>query len=123
MSANSVDGKEQQSSAFAVSSRRLIVESSEVLVKEFTLQDQEEVPWHHHSEVFDIFYCLQGRMSIELKDVFSGASLPTLHLSAGESAKVEVGTAHRPFNPGPAPLRFLLIQGVGQYDFLPFKAN
>lgn len=123
MSANSVGGKEQQSSAFAVSSRRLVVEGSDVLVKEFTLQDQEEVPWHHHSEVFDIFYCLQGRMTIELKDVFTGASLPSLNLSAGDSAKVDVGTAHRPFNPGPAPLRFLLIQGVGQYDFLPFKAK
>jgi mannose-6-phosphate isomerase-like protein (cupin superfamily) len=121
MSVTTAGGKEQQNKAFTVSSRRLVAEGSDVFVKEFTLAEQEEVPWHHHSEVFDIFYCLEGQMTIELKDVFTAESLPTLALSAGESARVEVGTAHRPFNPGPGQLRFLLIQGVGQYDWLPFN--
>ncbi|MDB5802811.1 MAG: hypothetical protein JWN73_133 [Betaproteobacteria bacterium] len=112
-----VHGREEQNAAYTVSSRKWVAEGTDVHVKEFTLMDQEEVPWHHHTEVFDVFYCIEGRMRIERQDIFSGERLPDFALAVGDSAKVEPGTAHRVSNPGPARCRFVIIQGVGRYDF------
>lgn len=114
-------GTEKQSANFAVSSRRLIAESADVQVKEFLLVPGEEIPWHHHSSVFDVFYCLAGSLTVERMDVFSGERQPDLVLHVGDSAKVEPGTAHRPFNATGAECRFLLVQGVGTYDFMRFQ--
>ena len=116
-------GEERQSDKFRVSSRRIVAESADIQVKEFLLTVGEEVPWHHHTEVFDIFYCLQGRLTVQRSDVFSRERLGDVVLQIGESTKVEPGTAHRPANEGPGICRFLLIQGVGKYDFLAYQAE
>lgn len=113
-------GKEEQHAKYAVSSRRIIALGSDVQVKEFTLAAGEEVPWHRHTQMFDVFYCLEGRLDIELAEVESGRRLRALALSPGESAKVESGTAHRPHNRGPGVCRFLLVQGIGKYDYIPY---
>ena len=114
------EAREEQNSHYTVSSRKWIAEGSDVYVKEFTLAELEEVPWHSHTEVFDVFFCLEGQMDIERIEIFSGQREPSLKLSVGDSAKVDVGTAHRPFNPGPGRCRFLIVQGVGVYDYLPY---
>lgn len=114
-------GREEQHSHFVVSSRKVVASGSDVQVKEFTLAEGEQIPWHRHSEMFDVFYCLEGRLNIELADAHAGTRLPGLVLKVGESAKVEPGTAHRPFNPGPGPCRFVLVQGVGKYDYILFQ--
>ena len=114
-------GKEVQHSRYVVSSRRVIALGSDVHVKEFTLTAGEEIPWHRHTQVFDVFYCLEGRLDIELAEVETGRRLQALFLNAGESIKVETGTAHRPHNRGPGICRFLLVQGIGKYDYIPYK--
>ncbi len=114
-------GTERQSDAFAVSSRKIIAQSAEVQVKEFRLAGGEEVPWHHHTAVFDVFYCIEGGLIVERLEIRSGQRLDDLVLQVGDSAKVEPGTAHRPYNPGTSICRFVLIQGIGIYDFLPFR--
>ena len=124
MNSNTPDtGTQKQSAHFAVSSRKIVAESADVQVKEFLLVPGEEVPWHHHSAVFDVFYCLTGSLTVERMDVFSGERLPDLVLQVGDSAKVEPGTAHRPFNAAAAQCLFLLVQGVGTYDFMRFTPN
>jgi len=112
---------QEQHSAYTVSARQWIAKGSDVHVKEFILGPGEEVPWHHHSDIFDVFYCIEGKLNIELQDVFTHDSPPELVLNVGDSAKVDVGMAHRPYNPGPGRTRFVLIQGVGQYDYLAFE--
>jgi quercetin dioxygenase-like cupin family protein len=116
-----VIGKETEHSNFAVSSRKIVALGSDVQVKEFTLGPGEEVPWHRHSQMFDIFYCLEGRLDIDLAEVESGEHLAGLSLKVSESAKVEAGTAHRPHNSGPGICRFLLVQGIGKYDYIPYQ--
>ena len=106
---------------YKVSSRKLVMEGKDMFVKEFTLGPREVVPWHHHSNVSDVFYCIEGDLLIELKDVFSGEARESIRLRVGESARVDPGTAHQPTNAGSGVCRFLLIQGVGEYDFVPFK--
>jgi quercetin dioxygenase-like cupin family protein len=115
--------KEQQHKQFSVSSRRLVAEGSDMFVKEFNLGPGEGIPWHSHTQVFDIFYCLEGQLEIESKDLPDQEDRPRITLAAGGSARIEAGTAHHPFNAGSGPCRFLLIQGVGKYDFLPLKTS
>ena len=114
-------GTEKQSTDFAVSSRKIVAESADVQVKEFLLVPGEEVPWHHHSAVFDVFYCLTGSLTVERMDVLSGERLPNLVLQVGDSAKIEPGTAHRPFNATGSHCRFLIVQGIGTYDFMRYQ--
>ena len=116
-------GTDRQSDKFVVSSRRIVAESADVQVKEFTLGAGEQIPWHHHTHVFDVFYCIEGGLTVQRMDVRSGRRLDDLVLQVGDSAKVEPGTAHRPFNSSTAICRFVLIQGIGKYDFLPFRPN
>lgn len=118
---SSLTGKEEQHSDYAVSSRKIVALGSDVHVKEFRLAAGEEVPWHRHSQMFDVFYCLEGRLEIDLAESEAGKRLPGIVLNVGESARLEAGTAHRPHNPGPGVCRFLLIQGVGKYDFIPYQ--
>jgi len=116
-------GIEEQNKNYKVSSRKWVAKGTDLFVKEFTLENGEEVPWHTHSNVFDIFYCIGGRLTIEHMDNKGGTKLDPIQLSVGDSAKIDVGSPHRPFNPGPEACRFLIIQGVGAYDFLPFKPD
>ncbi len=123
MSDAKFSGKEEQSMYYRVSSRKWVAKGSDVFVKEFTLAEQQEVPWHSHTNVFDIFYCIEGQMRIERIDMATKERLPDIELGLGDGGKVEVGTAHRPFNPGPGICRFLIIQGIGAYDYIAYKPS
>lgn len=106
---------------YTVSSRKRVMEGQDMFVKEFTLAPREVVPWHHHTNVSDVFYCIEGDLEIELRDAFSGEAREALRLRVGDSARVDPGTAHQPTNAGSGVCRFLLIQGVGEYDFVPYQ--
>lgn len=101
----------------------IVAQSPDVQVREFSLAPGEQVPWHHHSVVFDVFYCLEGTLTVQRMDIASRGRLDDVVLGQGESAKVQPGTAHRPVNLGQVDCRFLLVQGGGQYDFLRFAAE
>lgn len=114
-------GTEQQSRDFGVSSRKMIAEGVDVQVKEILLTPGEDIPWHHHSNVFDVFYCLQGTLTVERIDIASQQQLPELVLRQGDTAKVEPGTAHRPINrASEGNCRMLVIQGIGPYNFMRY---
>ncbi len=91
----------------------LVAKGADVLVREYTLDPGEAIPWHHHSEVVDTYYGLQGIVLVETRDP------PARHeLRIGQSANVLPPSPHHVSNPGRSPCRFLLVQGVGQYDFV-----
>ncbi len=116
-------GTEEQNKNYTVSSRKWVAKGTDVFVKEFTLGKDEEVPWHKHTNVFDIFYCIEGKLTIEHLGKNGGTNPDVITLNVGDSAKIDVGSPHRPFNAGPGVCRFLIIQGIGAYDFLPFKPD
>lgn len=120
-SASGPVGKEQQHAKYLVSSRKIVAVGTDVHVKEFVLAAGEEIPWHRHTQMFDVFYCLDGRLEIDLVEPEQGRRMPTLALNPSESAKVDAGTPHRPHNRGPGPCRFLLVQGIGTYDYIPYR--
>jgi quercetin dioxygenase-like cupin family protein len=91
----------------------VVAKGSDVLVREYTLDPGEAIPWHRHSEVTDYYYGLEGIVLVETREPAARQEVRT-----GQSAKVSPPAAHHVSNPGRSPCRFLLIQGVGKYDFV-----
>ena len=91
----------------------VIAKGADVLVREYVLGPGEFIPWHHHTQVTDHYYSLEGVVLIETR-----APDMRRELNPGESATVIPPTAHHVSNSSDRPCRFLLIQGVGKYDFV-----
>jgi quercetin dioxygenase-like cupin family protein len=98
---------------YKVRSIHVVAKSADVLVREYTLDPGETIPWHRHSEVADYYYGLEGRVVIETREPAARHEL-----GAGQTASVTPSTVHQVSNPAKSPCRFLLIQGVGKYDFI-----
>ena len=98
---------------YKVSRIHVVAKGADVLVREYTLDPGEFIPWHHHTGVADCYYGLEGKVVVETR------SPPARHeVGAGETTTVTPPTAHHVSNPSSAPCRFLLIQGVGKHDFV-----
>jgi len=87
--------------------------SDDVQARLFTLAPGEAIPWHFHSTVTDWYFVLEGTLSIETRAPADHRLLPI-----GASHRIPPKTAHLISNPAAADTRFLLLQGVGAYDFL-----
>ncbi|MCC7081143.1 MAG: cupin domain-containing protein [Burkholderiales bacterium] len=88
-----------------------IAKGSDVGVQERTLAPGQTIPWHYHTIITDTAYCLDGTVQIELL----GPPERVL-LSSGESFAIPTHRPHKLTSSGERPCRFLLIQGVGEYD-------
>jgi len=97
----------------AAADSRIIAQTRDLRVVEYVLQPREHLAWHHHSEITDQFYCLTGTIRVEVR-----APMEAHLLGPGESCSVPPGTVHRPVNAGDRVSSYLLIQGVGRYDFI-----
>jgi len=92
---------------------RVIAQTPELRVTEYVLPPGKIHRWHHHSEVTDRFYCLEGVISVELK-----TPADRLLLGPGETCTVTPGVVHRAGNATAEQSRYLLVQGIGRYDFV-----
>jgi quercetin dioxygenase-like cupin family protein len=92
---------------------RIVAQTPGLRVAEYVLQSGDALPWHHHSEVTDRFYCLEGLIDVELR-----APAQKMLLRPGETCVVSPGTVHRSSNAADGVSRYLLVQGIGCYDFV-----
>lgn len=83
-------------------------------ITELQISPTQQVPWHYHSNVQDTFYVLVGTIRIFLQN-----PKEEVRLSVGETYTVKPKRAHLVTNPGDASAVFLVLQGVGDYDFVP----
>jgi mannose-6-phosphate isomerase-like protein (cupin superfamily) len=98
---------------YKIKSVETVVRGSDVQARVFTLAPGEAIPWHFHRETPDHYFVLEGILSIFTR----GRDVTARNLSAGRSDKVEPGTPYLIANGGDTDCRFLLIQGVGAYDW------
>jgi quercetin dioxygenase-like cupin family protein len=88
-------------------------------ISEIRLNPTQRVPWHHHSNIQDTFYVLSGRIRITL-----GFPDEHIELGAGENwGPVRAGRPHLVTNAGEDTASFLVLQGMGDYDFVPESAS
>ena len=93
-------------------STREIVKTENVSVRIMELEKDGATDWHFHTEVTDFFVCLTGAVQVERR---SPAKLTILH--PGQRAEVGPGEVHRVVNVSVVRAEYLLVQGVGTYDF------
>ena len=100
--------------SYKVAAIETLAATAEMQARVFTLAPGEEIPWHFHSAVADWYVGMTGTVVVETR-----APRAVHRLGPGAFATVPAKTAHHVANPGPETCRFLLLQGVGPYDFQP----
>ena len=83
-------------------------------ITELTLSASQKVPWHLHSNVQDTFYVIEGSVRLFLRE-----PKEEVRLAPGESYAVRARRPHLVVNGGESPVTFLVLQGIGEYDFVP----
>jgi quercetin dioxygenase-like cupin family protein len=83
-------------------------------ITELQLSPTQKVPWHTHSNVGDTFYVLEGSIRLFLQ-----APKDEVRLGPGQSHAVAPRRPHLVVNGGETSATFLVLQGVGEYDFVP----
>lgn len=97
---------------FSVINTEIVVETPDLRAVRLTLGPGEKVPWHYHTEIEDRFICLIGAIEIETR-----APEGRHHLRPGEEAMVPAKVPHIVRNAFSDTSRFMVIQGVGPYDY------
>ena len=101
------------SPSFTVKSIETVAKGSDLQARFYTLAPDDVIPWHFHSHVTDWYFCLSGWLRIKTR-----APHAEERLSAGRTYVIPPKAAHRISNGGESDdCRFLLLQGVGPYDF------
>ena len=91
----------------------VILQTADVRVVEYVLDTGDAHPWHYHSEIADTFYCLEGLLGVETREPRS-----QVILRPGEKCSVPAQVVHHVANAGEGRSRYLLIQGIGTYDYI-----
>ena len=99
---------------YVIEHREVVADTDTLRVSILTLGEGQEVPWHYHSEITDTFYCLEGVLSVETR-----APSARHRLEVGESCAVPRMTPHRVSGHDGVRARFLIVQGIGTYDYRP----
>ncbi|MCC6917254.1 cupin domain-containing protein [Nitrosomonas sp.] len=93
-------------------SEEVILKTNNVSVRVLSLAPKEVAPWHFHQNVVDNMFCLSGSILIDLQNPSE-----SLLLEPGHRCEVKPGRVHRVSNPQEKEAKYLLVQGVGEYDF------
>lgn len=83
-------------------------------ISEMTLSPTQTVPWHYHNNVSDSFYVIEGQLRLYLQN-----PKETILLGPGESYAVAARRPHLVTNAGDTSMTILVLQGVGEYDYVP----
>jgi quercetin dioxygenase-like cupin family protein len=83
-------------------------------ISELQLSPTQTVPWHYHTNIADTFYVVEGEMRLFLQK-----PKQEMRLKPGETFTAAAGRPHLVTNAGKTSLTFLIMQGIGEYDYVP----
>ena len=83
-------------------------------INELQISPTQKVPWHYHNHVQDTFYVVEGSIKIFLQD-----PKENIFLNPGDSYAVPAKRPHLVINAGDSSATFMILQGIGEYDFVP----
>jgi quercetin dioxygenase-like cupin family protein len=99
---------------YATKQRETIAEAPDLRVRLLALGEGQCVPWHYHNNITDTFFCMEGPMQVSTRDP------DEVHvLEPGGTFAVAPGVAHLVAGVQDRPCKFIVIQGVGVYDYVP----
>ena len=82
-------------------------------ISELQISPTQQVPWHYHTNIQDTFYVLEGELRLSLRE-----PKEDVRLRPGETYAVRPGRAHLVTNAGTSSATFLVLQGIGDYDYV-----
>lgn len=94
--------------------RETIAEAPNLRVRMLALDAGQSVPWHYHSNITDTFFCMEGPMQVTTRGPDAAHVL-----EPGGTVAVPAGVPHLVTGVDGGPCRFIVVQGVGEYDFVP----
>jgi quercetin dioxygenase-like cupin family protein len=83
-------------------------------ISEIQISPIQKVPWHYHNNVQDTFYVLEGALRLFLRE-----PKEEVRLGPGDTYSVAPRRPHLVVNGGDVSTTFLVLQGIGEYDFVP----
>jgi quercetin dioxygenase-like cupin family protein len=83
-------------------------------ITELQISAAQKVPWHLHNHVQDTFYVIEGQVRLFLRDPDE-----EIRLGPGDTYSVRPRRPHLVTNGGGTSATFLVLQGVGEYDYVP----
>ena len=83
-------------------------------ISELKISPTQQVPWHCHSNVQDAFYVIEGQLRIFLRE-----PKEEVRLGPGDTYSVRARRPHLVTNAGDGSATFLILQGIGEYDYVP----
>ncbi|BAO94038.1 cupin domain-containing protein [Caballeronia insecticola] len=98
--------------------KKRLVETPTFRVTEFQASAGQESPWHFHTQISDLFYVVDGRMEVLL-----ASPSELVELGSGQCYQVAAGRTHKFRVIGSEKVSYLLVQGVGEFDFIPVKVD
>ena len=101
---------------YSAEQRETLAEAPGLRVRLLTLAAGQSVPWHYHNNITDTFFCMRGPMSILTR---GPDATHTLH--PGDTLAVRPGVPHYVEAAGAGPCQFMIVQGVGEYDYVPLE--
>lgn len=102
------------SSVYKVERRTYHAQRPGFRISELQISPTQQVPWHLHNNIQDTFYIIEGRIMVSLREPDE-----EVRLGPGETYSVRAGRPHRVTNDGDGSATFLVLQGIGQYDYVP----
>ena len=100
--------------SYKIEGREVVAKVKNLRASILTVGPGQCVPWHHHSEVTDTVFCIEGPMQVETRTPDE-----TRILAPGDMTAIAQGQPHRVSGVGGDRCKFLIIQGVGDYDYVP----
>jgi quercetin dioxygenase-like cupin family protein len=82
-------------------------------IAEIQISPAQAVPWHCHTSTQDTFYVISGTIRISTREPDAEVCL-----TIGESFSVCPGRPHRVAYAGETSAVFLILQGMGEHDFV-----
>ena len=83
-------------------------------INELQISPTQKVPWHYHTNITDTMYVLEGTLRIFMRE-----PKEELILKTGETCVIPPKRPHLVTNAGDTSATFLILQGIGDYDFVP----
>ena len=101
---------------YEVERRAVHAERPGFRISELQISPTQIVPWHCHSNVQDTFYVIEGQIKIFLRDPDE-----QVLLQPGNTYAVKAQRPHLVRNGGKTSATFLILQGIGEYDYIPLR--
>jgi len=108
------DALKDASHLYEVERRAYHAERPGFRISELQISPAQTVPWHYHNNIQDTFYVIEGHIRLFLREPKQEVTL-----GPGEIYSVAPGRPHLVSNGGETSSTFLVLQGIGEYDYVP----